>query len=1065
MRGCIYLSMGLFLFVSVVFLLNFVVALDANFSLIGNSGPFYNFATNNTVNVSVGSTVGNISRIVFSFQTNAFDSDNFVLNTNGTDASSSSFYNITNGTTTYTINLTFSNNSATPLINANVSQRVWFNFVARRISQSSLVMTVNATGLDGTSNSTTITFFPAFTFTGYILNETGCSTCWQNGTNVTIYGIVRGNNGPSTATSLASTLTNASGYFRLANINASTTFNGYKLETIYYNFTDKHAEKVGSIMPEFPAMMYYGGGGMRENGEKEFDMSLNGGTFYLQSATTVNISANNGTTQVSFGYELIDQTLGFPISSSVQEKVTNKQIVVPAGRGYVVSFFRMPSFIGASWGYLNDDSLCGGTDLMNDSHCPTPPKSYSISAGSATAGAIIQINQSLTVRKVTVSGCVNVASGANNSAINITDLKVKMLPWQTDAGSFVPPSNADDGSTSATSDISYYKQAGCYANYTLSLLNQTGYMIEIYAKNASGASVSPGGANNLAGFQNITARDNQNQNITLYRLAGNYVTSATSGVSVNTSMFRINILNSTGGAVTTNVNANLKIKNSVAGIGTVYYIVDGSAVSNGVFYIPVLNNSNYAKVMIFSQNSPPRETKLNLSAPEANITIASMNQDKGFRKFRGNGSLETTNTTTTPISMRFLRTSDECDIPNAPQSCVITEMNASSFNPLKAMLAGKVNMEIKITSTNVSLIFKDYDMLSAKQPPMESVLDQNASGRSSSGSNVQETWNFGSFAPSDSYANVTVVIPFSDSISATNYLNESDPVNVSIPLLYDENSVVVWNKSRGDTNANLSDDFQSYNNSFYRGMLENTGGIQCSNTSITAVCHINITNNYIEMNVPHFSTIGASVSGTTIASNAGSSSSSSSSGSSSGGGITSSAWTATYKESDKELTDKGQVIKVLGEKQRVEIKVNGEIHNVGVVALTNNSATINISSDPQQATLIVGETKKFEINGDEYYDISVTLNSILNSKANVTILAIREKKTDAPNNTIASDDIGKSDASTQGGSVDLGLPEKSTGVVWKWIIGGIVVLILICLIVYYNAQSNALTKKVRVRQS
>src|SRR3989338_3041822 len=106
--------------------------------------------------------------------------------------------------------------------------------------------------------------------------------------------------------------------------------------------------------------------------------------------------------------------------------------------------------------------------------------------------------------------------------------------------------------------------------------------------------------------------------------------------------------------------------------------------------------------------------------------------------------------------MRFLRTTDPaCGLPNATSSCEITSMNASSFNPLKAMLAGKVNMEIKITSTNVSLIFYDYDMFSAKQPPMESILDQNASGRSTSSGTraVQDTWNFGSFAPADSYAN------------------------------------------------------------------------------------------------------------------------------------------------------------------------------------------------------------------------------------------------------------------------------------------------------------------------
>jgi hypothetical protein len=68
----------------------------------------------------------------------------------------------------------------------------------------------------------------------------------------------------------------------------------------------------------------------------------------------------------------------------------------------------------------------------------------------------------------------------------------------------------------------------------------------------------------------------------------------------------------------------------------------------------------------------------------------------------------------------------------------------------------------------------------------------------------------------------------------------------------------------------------------------------------------------------------------------------------------------------------------------------GASHTVTVSGVSTSTATIIVESTPQQATLNVGEVKKFELSGDNYYDLSVKLNSITNGKANLTVISINE---------------------------------------------------------------------------
>lgn len=117
------------------------------------------------------------------------------------------------------------------------------------------------------------------------------------------------------------------------------------------------------------------------------------------------------------------------------------------------------------------------------------------------------------------------------------------------------------------------------------------------------------------------------------------------------------------------------------------------------------------------------------------------------------------------------------------------------------------------------------------------------------------------------------------------------------------------------------------------------------------------------------------------------SSSSSSSGSS--GGSSTSFWINTQSITEKQFTN--GYTAALAKKYRVQVTVAKKFHYIGIIDLSLTTATINVSSTSQQSIFNIGDEKKFEVTNDTYYDVYVKLNSISNSKANITIKSINEK--------------------------------------------------------------------------
>ncbi len=116
-----------------------------------------------------------------------------------------------------------------------------------------------------------------------------------------------------------------------------------------------------------------------------------------------------------------------------------------------------------------------------------------------------------------------------------------------------------------------------------------------------------------------------------------------------------------------------------------------------------------------------------------------------------------------------------------------------------------------------------------------------------------------------------------------------------------------------------------------------------------------------------------------------------SSGSSGGGGggggalLTPTTYTLTNEQLSSNLT------KDLGVNENLKFTFERVIHQITLKNLTNNTATIIVSSTPQQATLSIVEEKMFELNDDEFYDLFVKLNYIRSNKANLMVRLTHEK--------------------------------------------------------------------------
>ena len=159
--------------------------------------------------------------------------------------------------------------------------------------------------------------------------------------------------------------------------------------------------------------------------------------------------------------------------------------------------------------------------------------------------------------------------------------------------------------------------------------------------------------------------------------------------------------------------------------------------------------------------------------------------------------------------------------------------------------------------------------------------------------------------------------------------------------------------------------------------------------------------------------------------------------SSGGGSSTTSFWKSTHAISDEEFQN--SYTKQLSKTERIRVSVNNEYHYVGVRELTETSATIEITSEPVQVKLEIGQDAKFDVTDDGYYDIYVLLNSITGGKAEITIKEINEE---IPEGESVVSTTGEEVTPKEGGNVEA----KSYNWIY-WIVGIIIVLIVVWFVI------------------
>ena len=162
-------------------------------------------------------------------------------------------------------------------------------------------------------------------------------------------------------------------------------------------------------------------------------------------------------------------------------------------------------------------------------------------------------------------------------------------------------------------------------------------------------------------------------------------------------------------------------------------------------------------------------------------------------------------------------------------------------------------------------------------------------------------------------------------------------------------------------------------------------------------------------------------------------------GTTSGGGGAAEAAAIIYAITDAQFTE--GYTQSLAKNEQIKFFVLGSYHYVKLISVTSTNAVINVLSIPQQATLAIGQEEKFDVTGDGVYDLSVRLNSIVSSKASISIKALEgakiitekpEEKAPVTGEEIKEEEEGKKEEKVSGKKL-----------LWLlWIVIGIIIIIV-----------------------
>ncbi len=104
----------------------------------------------------------------------------------------------------------------------------------------------------------------------------------------------------------------------------------------------------------------------------------------------------------------------------------------------------------------------------------------------------------------------------------------------------------------------------------------------------------------------------------------------------------------------------------------------------------------------------------------------------------------------------------------------------------------------------------------------------------------------------------------------------------------------------------------------------------------------------------------------------------------SGGGNTINTYTLNANQFEKGYVNQ------LALSERFKFSFSNEYHYATVTKIESSKITLQVLSKVQEAVLRIGDTNQFDLNEDDYADVSIRLNAIEAGKANLTINSIHE---------------------------------------------------------------------------
>ena len=212
--------------------------------------------------------------------------------------------------------------------------------------------------------------------------------------------------------------------------------------------------------------------------------------------------------------------------------------------------------------------------------------------------------------------------------------------------------------------------------------------------------------------------------------------------------------------------------------------------------------------------------------------------------------------------------------------------------------------------------------------------------------------------------NITLVSPADEDSSLTGANDVNFKYNISEENL--ANCSLIINNADDQTNNSVN---VSITNEFTKSLLAGTYNWRINCVDFAGNIQNSSTRTLIINSLPSSSTPASSSGG--------------------GGGSSVSSSFSTYSISEEQI-EQG-VSKSLKINDKLKFNIQNEEHSLTINKISSNELTLTILSNPIILTLKINETKKVNLNNNKYYDLEVFLDSIKNSRANISVKSINEK--------------------------------------------------------------------------